>query len=164
MRVGIIGHETLSDLTEMLVRGELWQLVTAHGAYDLVGVGRLRPGPETWFAQSVLDHGGRIEAVLSAEEARAGAFAGDGCRDTRRRLLNAANAVHRLAPARAGGPGDDAGVLVGMVDELVAVWDGRPGSEPARVVDAARAAGLEVRVVWPDGCESPEEARPLREH
>ncbi|MEW1909016.1 hypothetical protein AB0442_11200 [Kitasatospora sp. NPDC085895] len=156
MRVGIIGHERLSDLTEMLVRGELWQLVTAHGAYDLVGVGRLRPGPDTWFAQSVLDHGGRIEVVLSAAEARAGAFTGAGCRDTRRRLLNAANAVHRLAPAESGGPGEETGhALVGMVDELIAVWDGHPGSEPARVVAQARRAGLDVRVVWPDGCESP---------
>ncbi|PBC71917.1 hypothetical protein BX265_6532 [Streptomyces sp. TLI_235] len=156
MRVGIIGHESLSDLTEMLVRGELWQLVTAHEAYDLVGVGRLRPGPDSWFAQSVLDHGGRIEVVLSAAEAGAGAFTGGGCRETRRQLLNAANAVHRLASAGTGGPGEDTGpVLVGMVDELIAVWDGRPGSEPARIVGAARAAGLEVRVVWPAGCESP---------
>ncbi|MFJ1702361.1 hypothetical protein [Kitasatospora sp. NPDC088346] len=147
MRVGITGHQGLSDLTEMLVRGELWQLVTAFGAYQLVGVGCLAPGPERWFAQAVLDHGGRIEVIVPAG-ARPDA--------ARSRLLGRATAVHRLAPAAAGGPGDDTcRALVGMVDELIAVWDGRPGSGPARVVEEARRAGLFVQVVWPDGGESP---------
>ncbi|WP_354639580.1 hypothetical protein [Kitasatospora camelliae] len=157
MRVGIIGHQGLSDLTEMLVRGEIWRLVTGYGAYDLVGVGCLAEGPETWFARSVLDHGGKVEVIVSAAAGRLGAFSGPGCGRTRQRLLNEANAVHRLAPAEVGGLGDDTcRALVGMIDELIAVWDGRPGSEPARVVEAARRAGLFVQVVWPEGCESPE--------
>ncbi|WP_371496413.1 hypothetical protein OG871_11060 [Kitasatospora sp. NBC_00374] len=156
MRVGIIGHEGLSDLTEMLVRGELWQLVTTFGAYDLVGVGRLAPGPESWFAQAVLDHGGRIEAIVPASAARAGTFADAAGNRPGHRLLDRATAVHRLAPVEVGGPGDDTcRALVGMIDELIAVWDGRPGTEPARVVEAAQRAGLFVQVVWPDGCESP---------
>jgi hypothetical protein len=156
MRVGITGHTGLSDLTEMLVRGQLWQLVTQYGAYELVGVGCLEEGPETWFAQSVLDHGGKIEVIVSARAGRIGAFGGPGCSRTRQRLLNEANAVHRLAPVEVGGLGDDTcRALVGMIDELIAVWDGRPGSEPARVVAEAQRAGLFVQVIWPDGCESP---------
>ncbi|MEV4612898.1 hypothetical protein AB0K43_09875 [Kitasatospora sp. NPDC049258] len=154
MRVGIIGHEGLSDLTEMLVRGELWQLVTGYGAYELVGVGCLAAGPETWFAQAVLDHGGRIEVIVPASAGRAGAFGVAG--RTGQRLLNEAKAVHRLAPVEHGGLGDDTGrALVGMIDELIAVWDGRPGPGPAGVVEAARRAGLFVQVVWPRGSESP---------
>ncbi|MDH6127164.1 hypothetical protein [Kitasatospora sp. GP82] len=156
MRVGIIGHEGLSDLSEMLVRGEMWQLVTEYGAYELVGVTCLAEGPETWFAQSVLDHGGKVEVIVPAGAGRAGAFNGPGSSRTGRRLLNEANAVHRLAPVEVGGLGDDTcRALVGMVDELIAVWDGRPGSEAARVVEAAQRAGLFVQVIWPDGCESP---------
>jgi len=156
MRVGIVGHQGLSEISEMLVRGELWRLVTTFGAYDLVGVGCLAPGPETWFAQSVLEHGGKVEAIVSASAARAGAFGGEGCSRTRQRLLNQANAVHRLAPVEVGGLGDDTcRALVGMIDELIAVWDGSPGCEAARVVEAAERAGLYVQVVWPDGCESP---------
>ncbi len=65
--------------------------------------------------------------------------------------------MHRLAPVQVGGLGDDTcRALVGMVDEVIAVWDGRPGSEAARVVEAAQRAGLYVQVVWPDGYESSE--------
>ncbi|MER5640894.1 hypothetical protein ABT095_28590 [Kitasatospora sp. NPDC002227] len=143
MRVGIIGHEGLSEITEMLVRGALWPLVTEFGSYELVGVGCLRPGPERWFARAVLEHGGKIEVILPA-----------GAPTPTGPLLAEATAVHRLAAASAGGLGDDTcRALVGMVDELIAVWDGQPGSEPARVVEAARKAGLYVQVVWPDGCE-----------
>ncbi|MEU9128676.1 hypothetical protein AB0D08_11280 [Kitasatospora sp. NPDC048540] len=148
MRVGIIGHEGLSEISEMLIRGELWRLVTAYGAYELVGVGCLAPGPESWFARAVLDHGGRIEAIVPASAAPA--------EPAWQRLLGRAAAVHRLAPVGFGGLGDDTGrALVGMVDELIAVWDGRPDGEAARVIEAARRAGLFVQVVWPDGCESP---------
>ncbi|MFB7664582.1 hypothetical protein ACFC1R_11650 [Kitasatospora sp. NPDC056138] len=156
MRVGIIGHEGLSDLSEMLVRGEMWRLVTEYGAYELVGVTCLAEGPETWFAQSVLDHGGKVEVIVPAGAGRAGAFRAPGASRAGRRLLNEATAVHRLAPVEVGGLGDDTcRALVGMVDELIAVWDGRPDSGPARVVEAARRAGLFVQVIWPDGCQSP---------
>ncbi|WP_441246635.1 hypothetical protein [Kitasatospora sp. McL0602] len=157
MRVGIIGHEGLSEITEMLVRGEMWPLVTEFGSYELVGVSCLREGPESWFARAVLDHGGKLEVIVSASAGRAGAFARQGS-GTRQRLLNEANAVHRLAPTEVGGLGDDTcRALVGMVDELIAVWDGSPGGEVARVVEAARREGLYVQVVWPDGCASPEQ-------
>ncbi|WP_407990781.1 hypothetical protein [Kitasatospora sp. CMC57] len=155
MRVGIVGHEGLSDLSEMLVRSDLWRLVSTFGSYDLVGVTCLAAGPETWFAQSVLEYGGKVEVIVSAGAGKAGAFAGEG-RQTRQRLMNEATAVHRLAPVEVGGLGDDTcRALVAMVDELIAVWDGRPEGHTAEVVRAAERAGLYVQVVWPQGCESP---------
>ncbi|WP_327067062.1 hypothetical protein OG500_14060 [Kitasatospora sp. NBC_01250] len=146
MRVGITGYQGLSDLTELLVRGELWRLVTAYGPYELVGVTALRPGPETWFAGAVREHGGKVEIILPAG---AGPLP-----DTR--LAREATAVHRLAPVAAGGLGDDLGrALVGMVDELIAVWDGTPGGEPAEIAGLTRRAGLWVHEVWPTGSERP---------
>ncbi|WP_035849007.1 hypothetical protein [Kitasatospora azatica] len=146
MRVGITGYQGLSDLTEMLVRGELWRLVTTYGPYELVGVTALRPGPETWFAQAVREHGGKLEVIVPAGGAR-----------PQGELAREATAVHRLAPVAAGGLGDDLGrAMVGMIDELIAVWDGaEDGGEPARISALTRKAGLWVHEIWPAGCERP---------
>ncbi|MEY9950162.1 hypothetical protein [Kitasatospora sp. GAS1066B] len=150
MRVGITGYQGLSDLTEMLVRGELWRLVTTYGPYELVGVTALRPGPETWFAQAVREHGGKVEIVVPAS---GGALPRQGAAGE---IVREATAVHRLAATSAGGLGDDLGrALVGMIDELIAVWDGSPGGEPAEVAALTRAAGLWVHEIWPAGSERP---------
>ncbi|WP_405365866.1 hypothetical protein [Kitasatospora sp. NBC_00039] len=156
MRVGITGHRGLSGgITEMLVRGDLWKLVTTFGPYELVGVTCADEGPETWFADSVLEHGGKLEVIVPAGAPVVGR-ADHTHRGTRLRLMNEANAVHRLAAAEHGGPGDDTGrAVVGMIDELIAVWDGGSGSEPARVAELARRAGLFVHRIWPAGCERP---------
>ncbi|GGV03562.1 hypothetical protein GCM10010211_83480 [Streptomyces albospinus] len=45
-------------------------------------------------------------------------------------------------------------ILVGPVDQLLAVWDGKPASGyggTADVVDYARRTGTPVRVLWPAG-------------
>ncbi|MGF1428494.1 hypothetical protein [Kitasatospora sp. LaBMicrA B282] len=152
MRVGITGYRNLSDLTEMLVRGELWRLVTTYGPYELVGVTALRPGPETWFAEAVREHGGKVEVLLPA----------GGAELPRTEIAREATAVHRLAPKSAGGLGDDLGrALVGMIDELIAVWDGTAEGdqrEPAEIAALTRRAGLWVHEIWPAGSERPRTA------
>lgn len=44
--------------------------------------------------------------------------------------------------------------LVGLVDELIAVWDGKPArgyGGTADVVAYAERTGVPVRVLWPEG-------------
>jgi len=41
--------------------------------------------------------------------------------------------------------------MLGLVDELVAVWDGEPGTPLAASVTAARTRGLHVHHLWPAG-------------
>lgn len=46
--------------------------------------------------------------------------------------------------------------MMEQVDELFAVWDGKPArgyGGTADVVAAARARGLPVTIIWPDGSE-----------
>ena len=133
MHIGVMGHEGLSDITEMLVRGELWKLVTGYQTYGLVGVSPLGEGPETWFAEAVLEHGGTLEVLGSPAHPPAA-------------LLRRARAVHRLAPGM-----DPVDTLLGLVDELVAVWDGTPDTPLAAAVTAARTRGTYVHLIWPDG-------------
>jgi hypothetical protein len=45
-------------------------------------------------------------------------------------------------------------ILVGLVDELIAVWDGEPArgyGGTADVVAYAKRQGIPVRIVWPEG-------------
>ena len=44
--------------------------------------------------------------------------------------------------------------MLGTIDELVAVWDGGPGTGKGgttEVVAEARTRGIPVTVIWPDG-------------
>jgi hypothetical protein len=126
-----MGHHDLSEITEMLVRGELWKLVTGYQTYGLVGVSPLGPGPESWFATAVLEHGGTLEVVGAPAPSP---------------LLRQARAVHRLAPGL-----DPADSLLSLVDELVAVWDGSADGRIAEAVARAEAQGIYVHRVWPEG-------------
>ncbi|MEU3751728.1 hypothetical protein AB0H17_03020 [Streptomyces olivoreticuli] len=72
MKIGIAGHRGLSDDVERLVRQQLVEAVSARTPEDLVGVSCIADGPDAWFAQAVLDHGGRIEVVVPAEGYRNG--------------------------------------------------------------------------------------------
>ncbi|MFI5757483.1 hypothetical protein [Streptomyces sp. NPDC051569] len=114
MRLGISGHRGLPEASEKLVRAALGAVVERYDAGSLVGVRCLAEGPDTWFAEAVLDHGGRVEAVHE-------------------------------------GGGE---ALVGAVDRLLAVWDGRPApeyGETANVVAYAERTGVPILVIWPDG-------------
>ncbi|MFC1419981.1 hypothetical protein [Streptacidiphilus cavernicola] len=134
MHIGVTGHRDLSEITEMLVRGELWKLVTGYQTYGLVGVSPLGEGPETWFASAVLEHGGVLEAIGAPTAPSAAP------------LLRQARAVHRLAPGL-----DPTDSLLSLVDELVAVWDGGPDDGIADAVARAEARGTYVHRIWPEG-------------
>ncbi|MFD7284100.1 hypothetical protein ACFV80_45820 [Streptomyces sp. NPDC059862] len=154
MRVGITGHRGLSHEVEQKVRALLTEAITSYGATDLVGVSCIADGPDTWFAQTVLDHGGQIEVVLPAEQYRADLP--DRHHPTYDELLRRAVKIHRTGLDTSGSHAHMAGseLLVDQVDELLAVWDGQPArghGGTADVVTYARQKGVPVRVLWPEG-------------
>jgi len=154
MRVGITGHRGLSPEVEQQVRHALTETVKAYDATDLVGVSCIADGPDSWFAQAVLDHGGRIEVVLPAEQYRADLP--DWHHPTYDNLLARATKIHLTGLDTSGSHAHMAGseLLVGQVDELLAVWDGQPArgyGGTADVVIYARDRGVPVRVLWPEG-------------
>ena len=64
MRIGITGHrslpENVAQQVKELLRGEL----ATHEASELCGVSCIADGPDAWFAELVLEQGGRIEVVV----------------------------------------------------------------------------------------------------
>ncbi|MGA5132692.1 hypothetical protein ACPCTO_23100 [Streptomyces olivoreticuli] len=153
MRIGITGHRGLSDEVEQLVRQQLIEAVDAHTTKDLVGVSCIADGPDAWFAQTVLDRGGRIEVVIPAEAYRNSLP--DWHHETYDELLHRASDVHHTGMTESDSQAHMAGseLLVGLVDEVLAVWDGQPArgyGGTADVVAYAIRTGVPVRVLWPD--------------
>lgn len=154
MRVGITGHRGLSAEVAGRVRVLLREAVTGYDPAHLVGVSCLADGPDTWFAEAVLARGGRLEAVVPAAEYRDGLPAAH--HPLYDRLLGQAVRVHGTGLTASDPQAHMAGgeLLVGLVDELLAVWDGRPARGAGGTADVAARArhqGVPVRVLWPAG-------------
>lgn len=154
MKIGITGHRGLPPDVEKLVRRMLVEAIYPYVPAELIGVSCIADGPDAWFAQSVLAHGGRVEVVIPAEEYRDGLPAWHHA--TYDQLLVQTTAVHRtgltVSDSHAHMSGSE--LLVGLADELFAVWDGRPArgyGGTADVVAYANRLGIPVRVLWPDG-------------
>ncbi|MEU3639912.1 hypothetical protein AB0H23_27310 [Streptomyces albogriseolus] len=154
MRVGITGHRGLDGQVEERVRALLAEAAERYGPGELVAVSCLADGPDAWWAEAVLDHGGRLEAVVPASQYREGLP--DWHHPTYDRLIHLACDVHETGLTVSDSHAHMAGseILVGLVDELLAVWDGRPARAyggTADVVAYAERQGTPVRVLWPQG-------------
>lgn len=152
----VTGHMNLTEESVGLVREALRTLFAAHTEGELVGVSCIAAGADSIFAEEVLAAGGRLVVVLPSRDYRqakvrpAHAAVFD-------RLVEAASEVvvmpfenaNRLAYEAANSE------LLRLGDRLVAVWDGTPpsgkGGGTADTIEEARAEGLAVDVVWPDG-------------
>ncbi|WP_329379050.1 hypothetical protein [Streptomyces sp. NBC_01716] len=154
MRVGITGHRGLSEDVEQRVRVMLDEAVSGFGAAELVGVSCIADGPDAWFAEAVLKHGGCLEVVVPAAAYRDGLP--EWHRATYDELIGSAADVHETGMDDSTSEAHQAGseILVGLSDELLAVWDGKPAwgyGGTADVVAYAERIGTPVRVLWPEG-------------
>ncbi|MFJ4978618.1 hypothetical protein ACIP6X_25295 [Streptomyces coeruleorubidus] len=155
--LAVTGHMDLTDDSVPLVRTALDDLLERRAVADeLVGVSCIAEGADSLFAEAVLAFGGRLVVVIpsrdyrriNAEAGRARLFD---------RLVEAADEVLALSYETAGRQAYDAAnaVLLARADRLVAVWNGEPpggrGGGTADAVLGARAAGIPVDVVWPEG-------------
>lgn len=154
MRVGITGHRGLPDDVAEQVRQQLHAELEMLPRDGLVGVSCIADGPDAWFARAVLDLGGQLEVVVPAEKYRDG-LPGWHHADYDA-LMTSATEIHGTGLAASDSQAHMAGseVLVGLVDQLFAVWDGQPArgyGGTADVVAYAERTGVPVRVLWPDG-------------
>ncbi|MGW7385320.1 hypothetical protein [Streptomyces sp. NPDC054794] len=154
MRVGITGHRGLSNEVEAQVRALLADAVKKYDPAELVGVSCIADGPDSWFAQAVLTHGGRIEIVVPAAEYRQSLP--DWHHPTYDKLLSRACDVHETGMTTSDSQAHMTGseILVGLVDELLAVWDSQPArgyGGTADVVAYAQRQGTPVHILWPEG-------------
>jgi hypothetical protein len=154
-RIGITGHSNLSADSVPLVRAALVEVLAPYADAGLVGVSCLARGADQLFAEVVLDTGGRLEVVLPSVDYREAKV---GPRDRERfDILLMRSACVRYMPYRVAGREayrDANEAVLGGIDRLVAVWDGRPSGGKGGTGDAveeARDRGVPVDVVWPAG-------------
>ena len=153
--IAVTGHMDLTEATERLVRAEMRRLLARHDVTELVGVSCLAAGADTLFAETVLEAGGRLVLVIPARDYRARKVAPEHAAAFDR-LVAAAGEVVTMPWERAGGEAYTAAgkELLRRADRLFAVWSGSPPTGKggtADVVAEARAAGIPVDVVWPEG-------------
>jgi hypothetical protein len=155
VRVGITGHQNLSERCVELVRARIAKELTTIKP-PLVGLSSLAAGADQLFAEAVIAAGGRLTVILPSQGYE------DSFDDTL--TLQRFNVLLRLAGETIRLPYDEpseeaywrAGQeIVNRCDLLLAVWDGHAAvglGGTADVVGYARERGTTLRVVWPDGC------------
>ncbi|MFF9673713.1 hypothetical protein ACF1GS_18770 [Streptomyces eurythermus] len=157
MTIAVTGHMDLTEDTIPLVRAALDDLLKPYAdGGDLVGISCIAKSADSLFAEAVLRAGGRLAVVIPSRDYRREKVKADHA-DLFDRLAEAADEVVVLPNDTADRHAYEAAnaVLLKRADRLVAVWDGKPpsgkGGGTADTVLEARAAGIPVDVVWPDG-------------
>ncbi|AAZ55283.1 hypothetical protein JCM3263A_08700 [Thermobifida fusca] len=155
MRIGITGHSNLTADSMDLVRQALTEALTPYADGELVGVSCLARGADQLFAEAVLAVGGQLEVVLPSADYRETKVKPDNLEQFDR-LLVRSSLVRYMSHLTAGRQAyEDANeAVIGSVDRLFAVWDGQPASGKGGTADAvaaARARGVPVDVIWPEG-------------
>lgn len=151
--IGVTGHRGLPPPTAQLVRHALREALLGCGN-TVIGITALADGADQLFARAVLDQGGQIEVIVPATHYRDGLPAES--HPEYDDLLAHAVTVHRLDFTESTPESHLAAseLMLSMVGELLAVWDGQPArgyGGTADVVTRARDRGHPVRVIWPDG-------------
>ncbi|MFF2845143.1 hypothetical protein ACFVT5_02265 [Streptomyces sp. NPDC058001] len=153
--IAVTGHMDLTEASVSLVRAALAEMLAPH-ADGLVGVSCIAKGSDSLFAEAVLAAGGRLVVVIPSRDYRERKVRPDHA-ETFDRLVAAADEVLVLPHETADRQVYEAAnsVLLERADRLIAVWNGEPpsgkGGGTADTVLEARAAGVPVDRIWPNG-------------
>jgi hypothetical protein len=154
VRIGITGHSNLTPDSAQLVAAELRKVLSGY-EQPLVGVSLLARGADQVFARVVLELGGQLHVVLPAADYRERKVKPDNREEFEALIGQAANV--RVLPFETSNRDAYAAaneVVLAEVDALIAVWDGAPPDGKGGTgdtVEVARARGIPVTIVWPDG-------------
>ncbi|WP_405972772.1 hypothetical protein OG496_27385 [Streptomyces sp. NBC_00988] len=155
--LAVTGHIDLTEDSIPLIRTALANLLTRYATDGrLIGVSCLAGGADSLFAEAILGAGGHLIAVIPSQDYRRHKVEPEQA-PLFDHFVASAEEVLVLPPATADRQAYEAAntVLLQRADRLVAVWNGEPptgkGGGTADTVLEARAAGLPVDVVWPDG-------------
>lgn len=153
--IAVTGHMDLTEETVRLVREALLTALSLYAASGLTGISCIAKGADALFADAVLSLGGRLVVVIPSADYRDAKVKPDYV-DEFDRLRQAASEVVVMPFGDASREAYEAAneELLRRADQLIAVWDGQPGNGrggTADTVAGAQAAGIPVKVLWPEG-------------
>lgn len=152
-RIGITGHQTIPAQALPRVRRGIRAALVEKSA-PLEGYSSLADGADQLFASILLELGGRLHAIIPANNYES-TFDGPALARYRK-LLDAATDVKQLSFDEPDEAAFDAAgrSVVDHSDVLIAVWDGKAARGRGGTADAvnyARAREVPVHIVWPAG-------------
>ena len=153
VKVGITGHQGLTEHTEAMVRESISDYLEAKEG--LIGITSLAEGADQIFAEEVLRLGGELEIVIPSENYES-SFQSPGALANYKRVAALAKRVIKLGFAN---PSQEAYWEAGKkiaddADELIAVWNGQQAvglGGTGDVVSYAISAGKLITRIWPEG-------------
>lgn len=121
LKIGITGHQERKGIDWVWVRSLLERLLATKA--KLIGYSSLAVGTDQVFAETVLNEGGQLTAVIPIEN-YVSYFKGEAL-EQYKRLLALANVIELRSTKQDEQAFLDAGKwIVRNVDQIVAVWDG----------------------------------------
>lgn len=155
LRFGITGHMDLTTEAGPLVYQAITDVLAPYASDDLVGVSCIARGADSVFARVVLEFGGKLEVVIPASAYRDQKVKPDDQPEFDE-LMRQATSIRTMPFAAASRAAYEAAneTLVSSCDTLIAVWDGQDAADrggTGSVVEYARAHGVPVEVVCPEG-------------
>jgi len=155
--LAVTGHMDLSEESVPLVRDELRRVLSEAAAQGpLTALSCIARGADSLFAEAAFEVGGDLVVVVPSADYREAKVKPKDAALFDRLVAEAAEVI--VMPFRtAGREAYEAAneLLLERAEVLVAVWDGQPPTGKGGtgdMIEHARAAGVTVRRVWPDGC------------
>jgi hypothetical protein len=156
VRIAVTGHMDVSADSEPLIRERIDTTLDAIAAQrgPIIGISCIARGADSIFADAILDRADTLEVVLPSADYRATKVKESelGRFD---KLVAAAATVRAMPFVTAGREAYEAAnaALLDDADILIAIWDGNTSQRggTGTVVAEARAAGVPVVVIWPEG-------------
>lgn len=156
--IAVTGHTNLNASTQIRVKDAMKALLANYADQGLIGVSCLAKGADTIFADTVLEMGGKLLAIIPSQDYRATRVKPDHAEDFDR-LIAAADDVVIMDHVSASRIAYDTAnkAMLKRADRFIAVWDSSPpsgkGGGTADTVLEAQALGISVDIIWPEGAE-----------
>ena len=151
--IGVTGHQQLPEESSAVLLPKVRDVIESVPP-PVVVITALAAGADQLVAREVLRHRGTLHAIVPAAGYES-TLVGDDRRAYDQLLAKADQVTHLDFPE----PSEQAYWAAGqeMVDRcdlLIAIWDGKPArglGGTGDVVQYARTAGKDVRIIWPSG-------------